>query len=1238
MWRHDANRTGATDQELAGQLHLQWVRHYPQLEPAWLSPINQHRMRYDRCYEPVVMGKTMFIGSSRNDSVRALATDTGAEKWVFYADGPVRFAPVAWQGRLYLVSDDGWLYCLDAETGGVVWKSRGGPTDRKVLGNKRLISMWPARGAPVIVDDTVYWAASIWPFMGIFISALDAETGDVVWENDGSGSIFMKQPHNSPSFGGVAPQGHLVAVGDRLLIPGGRSTPACYNRLTGELEYYNLAAEGKRGGSYVSAIGEVFFNSNYLYGLETGSRLLGVRDEPVLTDETIYAPNDEGIVALDLKSLRSVEVDRKVVDKKTGEEKTVKVTKWVIDTLWTVPEADVSVLTKAGSRLYAGKPNTLVAIDIPGPGSKPAVAWRANLDGTPASMLAADDRLFVVTLEGDVYCFGPEKVTPVSYPDVVAAGAQTGRWTDKAAAIIEATGVTEGYCLAFGVGSGRLLEELARQTELHIVAIEPEKEKVTQARQRLDAAGLYGTRVAVIHASPESLPLPQYLASLIVCEDVRASGFSTDEGFAEKAFYSLRPYGGVVCVADSKGRRQAFRRAINEAELATAEVEGAGGFLLLKREGSLPGSADWTHQYGDPANTVVSKDSLVRLPLGILWFGGSASHMDVLPRHGHGPPEQIVGGRLFIQGIDCLSARDVYTGRVLWKRELPHLNTFGVYYDHTYKPDPLDTSYNQVHIAGANARGTNFVATPDRVYVIHGKSCLGLDPATGETLSEFTLPVPRDTGKPSEWGYIGVYQDLLIAGADFVKYSDHYTPEKPSYREDFDKTSSKRLVVMDRDSGHVLWSFRSNSGLRHNAIAVGSDKVFCIDMMPQRVAEQLEETDGQPTRLPRIMALDVRTGEVLWSTTESVFGTWLGYSEEYDVLLQAGRPSSDMLAGEPNKQMIAYRGADGTVLWSKDGGRSYRGPPMLHGDRIIVQGLAFDLLSGELKMRRNPLTGEETLWTFTRNYGCNYAIASEHLITFRSAAAGYFDLEHDGGTGNFGGFKSGCTSNLVAANGVLNAPDYTRTCTCSYQNQCSLALVHMPEVELWQETPIRDLSGRIRRVGINLGAPGDRKADNGTLWLDYPNVGGRSPEVKVTVEGAPRFFRRHSSRITGDGLRWVAASGGEGPSSLTITLTSQDTEADEARYLVRLYFAEPQAVRPGDRVFDVALQGRTVLKDFDVVERAGAPLTVHVEELEGVAAQDELTVSLKPKAGSLPPVLCGVEVVLVEELSAANAR
>ena len=37
----------------------------------------------------------------------------------------------------------------------------------------------------------------------------------------------------------------------------------------------------------------------------------------------------------------------------------------------------------------------------------------------------------------------------------------------------------------------------------------------------------------------------------------------------------------------------------------------------------------------------------------------------------------------------------------------------------------------------------------------------------------------------------------------------------------------------------------------------------------------------------------------------------------------------------------------------------------------------------------------------------------------------------------------------------------------------------------------------VRRLGINLGAPGDRVTPAGTLWVDYPSVGGPSPQIEV---------------------------------------------------------------------------------------------------------------------------------------------
>ena len=104
MWRGDANRSASTDEQLPAELSLRWSRQLPALKPAWPE---DSRLQFDAHYEPVVMGSTLFVGSSRSDSLTAINTSTGAERWKFYAEGPVRLAPIATQGKVYFGSDDG---------------------------------------------------------------------------------------------------------------------------------------------------------------------------------------------------------------------------------------------------------------------------------------------------------------------------------------------------------------------------------------------------------------------------------------------------------------------------------------------------------------------------------------------------------------------------------------------------------------------------------------------------------------------------------------------------------------------------------------------------------------------------------------------------------------------------------------------------------------------------------------------------------------------------------------------------------------------------------------------------------------------------------------------------------------------------------------------------------------------------------------------------------------------------
>jgi hypothetical protein len=132
----------------------------------------------------------------------------------------------------------------------------------------------------------------------------------------------------------------------------------------------------------------------------------------------------------------------------------------------------------------------------------------------------------------------------------------------------------------------------------------------------------------------------------------------------------------------------------------------------------------------------------------------------------------------------------------------------------------------------------------------------------------------------------------------------------------------------------------------------------------------------------------------------------------------------------------------------------------------------------------------------------------------------------------------------------------------------------------------------------------------------------------------------HSSRVVEASLPWVAASGLVGLRSLEIglfetpevrfpgtdvTAVLPNVDYGQASYTVRLYFAELEGLEPGRRVFDVAVAGRTVLKDFDIAREAGGPLKEVVREIKGIRAGQTLTLALTPTVGE--PLLCGVELV-----------
>ena len=252
MWRQNAGRTGVTTEALPEKLALKWRRQLPQTKPAYRNT----RLQFDAGYEPVATKGRLLIGSSRHDSVSAFDAATGRKLWEYQTDGPVRFAPAIEGESVCFGSDDGFFYCVDLISGRLRWKHRVVPSNRRLLGNRRLISVWPVRGGPVVADGRVYFAAGVWPFEGVFICALDIATGRLVWRNERLGYLFGQQPHETKAIGGLAPQGYLIVDGDELIVPCSTAYPARLDRETGKLIEFELPAPGGLPGGWFASLDE----------------------------------------------------------------------------------------------------------------------------------------------------------------------------------------------------------------------------------------------------------------------------------------------------------------------------------------------------------------------------------------------------------------------------------------------------------------------------------------------------------------------------------------------------------------------------------------------------------------------------------------------------------------------------------------------------------------------------------------------------------------------------------------------------------------------------------------------------------------------------------------------------------------------------------------------------------------------------------------------------------------------
>ena len=131
---------------------------------------------------PIVAGGKVF--AARIDEHRVLARNAadGRPLWTFTADARIDSPPAFSRGRVVFGCRDGWVYCLRAADGGLVWKFRAASQQRQIGAFNQLESVWPVSGSILIYRSLVYFAAGRSSHLdgGIYLYGLDLGSGKVV--------------------------------------------------------------------------------------------------------------------------------------------------------------------------------------------------------------------------------------------------------------------------------------------------------------------------------------------------------------------------------------------------------------------------------------------------------------------------------------------------------------------------------------------------------------------------------------------------------------------------------------------------------------------------------------------------------------------------------------------------------------------------------------------------------------------------------------------------------------------------------------------------------------------------------------------------------------------------------------------------------------------------------------------------------------------------------------------------
>jgi outer membrane protein assembly factor BamB len=1157
----------------------------------------------------IAVGDAIFYSSSYDGRVVCLDAATGKQRWEFVAGAAVNRSPMHWDGKVYAGSDDGCVYCLDAKAGHELWKYQAAPTDRQLLAYGKMISSWPVRTDILVENGVAYFSAGVFPHDGTFVYALDANTGKLLWRN----GTQCEDGHQLS----LAPGGYLYVTAKDIWVPKDfrgfsrvfYGSPTPFRREDGV--FVNGFGTSKEEDPERPKVDNLIFWP--LYGVErNGIRFTGDLAWKVDGEEkarqVVWQNPIEGRW-VDFDSAVGVRGKRDVIFRYDPDTCSVIMAGDTIyhAALETDPNKGV------GSGIYARLPKD------------GTVLWSTEIPERANQLMVAGGRLFVGTRRGTIYCFASQADQSQGVVDEKIDqspfGQEQERLVRSVKCIVDQSGVAEGYALVLDSTSGRLAYELARQTELQVVAVFTDDEATSQARSCFVKAGVHLDRVVAVTVSPGArLPFPSYFADLIVSEAATNGGELPSD--ISELIRMQKPVRGVAMIGGDQSE-VAVKQWATDHKITDSQLVQRGGVWAKFTRGKLENGGSWTHFFADAGNTACSHDAALKPPLGVYWYG--PPHIQQPGTH----TSLVTNGILVVPEPNALSACDQYTGRSLWRVEFGSI-------------------------------GVSVAASDKHVYSRVQHVLVQFDLLTGKELASYLTPFGMDHG----WGWFAVSADgKTVYGA---AGGGLFATEMQSGKGDVVwKIGGPEVDEEDRIGGSIAMDGGRIYIL--GGAANEDQRADCIDQMrawmkaqPQDLREEFESQVAERD-IRELTAVEATTGKILFRRGVDISncgGKWLrakgrgyGSRRHYNPGVNLGMYAKNgvvVLASESRadkgwsvfrsggysaRAITAYDGKSGKLLWYKF--TNHRTRPVIIDDVLHAEPWAFDLRTGAKQQRTHPITGQQEDWSWCRaDKQCGIFSASSNFLFGRNKGFGYHDLINDDGLYTFWHSRSNCFVDHVSGGGLMIKPPQAIYCNCHWSLPFTVAMgqVDTPPAA----APFFGQRGRmlpIKHLRLNLGGSGDRRDKNGQLWIS-PRGGSHwlllnFSTPRVYYDGGTPIRRSATyTSIEGADNDFLFATCERGLKRIVVPAT---TSADgPGKFRVRLGFAALSGDAVGSRVFDVRINGQTVLADFDVFAAAGASDTAVWREFE-ITVEDDLTIDLVATGKSLTvgkmPILSAIEVI-----------